>query len=281
MRPLKLTMSAFGPYAGQTTVDFDALGTTGLYLITGDTGAGKTTIFDAIAYALYGEASGETRESSMLRSKYAETETPTFVELIFANGGERYTVRRNPEYTRPKTRGTGTTVQKADAELTMPDGRVITKTREVTAAVTEVIGVDRAQFSRIAMIAQGEFRRLLLAQTDERKAIFRQIFRTGKYLALQNRLKDDAAALEKTCGELVAALPDAEDTDALLTALDALIDADADARAQTGTKHEQAKAQHARLLTDLGKAQAVEQARAELKTAEADLQQAQCVLPLQ
>ncbi|MBS5565211.1 MAG: SMC family ATPase [Firmicutes bacterium] len=290
MRPLKLTMSAFGPYAGQTTVDFDALGTTGLYLITGDTGAGKTTIFDAIAYALYGEASGETRESSMLRSKYAEPETPTFVELIFANGGERYTVRRNPEYTRPKTRGTGTTVQKADAELTMPDGRVITKTREVTAAVTEVIGVDRAQFSRIAMIAQGEFRRLLLAQTDERKAIFRQIFRTGKYLALQNRLKDDAAALEKRCGELVAALrstaetigcddpdalPDAEDTDALLTALDALIDADADAWAQTGTKHEQAKAQHARLLTDLGKAQAVEQARAELKTAEADLQQAQ------
>ena len=290
MRPLKLTMSAFGPYAGQTTVDFDALGTTGLYLITGDTGAGKTTIFDAIAYALYGEASGETRESSMLRSKYAEPETPTFVELTFANGGERYTVRRNPEYTRPKTRGTGTTVQKADAELTMPDGRVITKTREVTAAVTEVIGVDRAQFSRIAMIAQGEFRRLLLAQTDERKAIFRQIFRTGKYLALQNRLKDDAAALEKRCGELVAALrltaetigcddpdalPDAEDTDALLTALDALIDADADARAQTGTKHEQAKAQHAQVLTDLGKAQAVEQARAELKTAETDLQQAQ------
>lgn len=290
MRPLKLTMSAFGPYAGQTTVDFDALGTTGLYLITGDTGAGKTTIFDAIAYALYGEASGETRESSMLRSKYAEPETPTFVELIFANGGERYTVRRNPEYTRPKTRGTGTTVQKADAELTMPDGRVITKTREVTAAVTEVIGVDRAQFSRIAMIAQGEFRRLLLAQTDERKAIFRQIFRTGKYLALQNRLKDDAAALEKRCGELVAALrstaetigcddpdalPDAEDTDALLTALDALIDADADVRAQASTEHEQAKAQHARLLTDLGKAQAVEQARAELKAAEADLQQAQ------
>ena len=229
----------------------------------------------------------------MLRSKYAEPETPTFVELTFANGGERYTVRRNPEYTRPKTRGTGTTVQKADAELTMPDGRIITKTREVTAAVTEVIGVDRAQFSRIAMIAQGEFRRLLLAQTDERKAIFRQIFRTGKYLALQNRLKDDAAALEKRCGELVAALrstaetigcddpdalPGAEDTDALLTALDALIDADADVRAQTNTKHEQAKAQHARLLTDLGKAQAVVQqaqreqaaARTALDTAEAE-----------
>ena len=123
MRPLNLTMSAFGPYAGQTTVDFSVLGTSGLYLITGDTGAGKTTIFDAITYALYGEASGESRESSMLRSKYAAAETPTFVELTFTNGGRTYTVRRNPEYTRPKTRGTGTTVQKADAELTMPDGR--------------------------------------------------------------------------------------------------------------------------------------------------------------
>ena len=170
MRPLNLTMSAFGPYAGQTTVDFSVLGTTGLYLITGDTGAGKTTIFDAITYALYGEASGESRESSMLRSKYAAAETPTFVELTFTNGGRTYTVRRNPEYTRPKTRGTGTTVQKADAELTMPDGRVITKARDVTAAVTDIIGVDREQFARIVMIAQGEFRKLLLAQTDERKA---------------------------------------------------------------------------------------------------------------
>lgn len=189
MRPLNLTMSAFGPYAGQTTVDFSALGTSGLYLITGDTGAGKTTIFDAITYALYGEASGESRDSSMLRSKYAAPETPTFVELTFTNGGKTYTVRRNPEYTRPKSRGTGTTVQKADAELTMPDGRVITKVRDVTAAVTDIVGIDREQFARIAMIAQGEFRKLLLAQTDERKAIFRQIFHTGQYQALQNRLK--------------------------------------------------------------------------------------------
>ena len=231
MRPLNLTMSAFGPYAGQTTVDFSVLGTSGLYLITGDTGAGKTTIFDAITYALYGEASGESRESSMLRSKYAAAETPTFVELTFTNGGRTYTVRRNPEYTRPKTRGTGTTVQKADAELTMPDGRIITKARDVTAAVTDIVGVDREQFARIAMIAQGEFRKLLLAQTDERKAIFRQIFHTERYQALQNRLKEEAAALDRQCGELEAGLrqaagsircdapetlPDALDTDALL-----------------------------------------------------------------
>ena len=235
MRPLNLTMSAFGPYAGQTTVDFSVLGTSGLYLITGDTGAGKTTIFDAITYALYGEASGESRESSMLRSKYAAPETPTFVELTFLNGGRTYTVRRNPEYTRPKTRGTGTTVQKADAELTLPDGRIITKARDVTAAVTDIVGVDREQFARIAMIAQGEFRKLLLAQTDERKAIFRQIFHTGQYQALQNRLKEEAAALDRQCGELEAGLrqaagsircdapetlPDALDTDALLAALD-------------------------------------------------------------
>ena len=98
MRPVQLKMSAFGPYAGETVVDFDKLGKNGLYLITGDTGAGKTTIFDAITYALYGSASGENREVSMLRSEYADPATPTFVELTFAYGNDVYTVRRNPEY---------------------------------------------------------------------------------------------------------------------------------------------------------------------------------------
>ena len=103
MRPIKLVMSAFGPYAGRTEVDFEKLGTNGLYLITGDTGAGKTTIFDAIAYALYGEASGDLRDSSMLRSKYAELDTPTEVELVFAYDGKEYNVKRNPEYERKIT----------------------------------------------------------------------------------------------------------------------------------------------------------------------------------
>ena len=121
MRPVKLTMSAFGPYAGETAVEFDKLGESGLYLITGDTGAGKTSIFDAITYALYGEASGDSREVSMLRSKYAEAETPTFVELEFVYVGKKYTVRRNPDYERPAKRGGGFTKQPAGARLVYPD----------------------------------------------------------------------------------------------------------------------------------------------------------------
>ena len=124
MRPITLTLSAFGPYPGKTVLDLDRLGTRGLYLITGDTGAGKTTLFDAITFALYGEASGENREAAMLRSQYAAPETPTEVELVFEYGGERYTVRRNPEYRRPARRGGGVTTQKADATLTLPDGAV-------------------------------------------------------------------------------------------------------------------------------------------------------------
>lgn len=196
MRPIRLTLSAFGPYANTTVLELDQLGTRGLYLITGDTGAGKTSIFDAVTYALYGETSGDHREVSMLRSKYADGDTPTFVELVFSYGDTRYQIRRSPEYERPVRRGNGTTTQKAEAELIFPDGRVITKTREVTAAVIDIVGVDYHQFTRIAMIAQGEFLRLLLAPTEERKVIFRQIFRTKFYQILQDRLKEDTSKLD-------------------------------------------------------------------------------------
>ena len=192
MRPLKLTLSAFGPYAGTVTLDFDTLGTAGLYLITGDTGAGKTTIFDAIAFALYGEASGSSREPAMLRSKYADPATPTEVELTFLCGGSTYIVKRNPEHLRPKARGEGFTKKAADAELTLPDGKIVTKLKDVNAVVREIIGLDRDQFSQIAMIAQGDFLKLLLADTKERQAIFRGIFKTDRYVQLQNRLKDAA-----------------------------------------------------------------------------------------
>lgn len=189
MRPLKLTMSAFGPYAGETVVELEKLGEEGLYLITGDTGAGKTTLFDAIAYALYGEPSGQNRDASMFRSQYASPETPTFVELEFAYRGQKYTLRRNPEYQRPAKRGEGMTTQKAEGELHLPDGRIITRPREITAAITQIIGLDRNQFSQIAMIAQGDFLKLLLADTKSRQEIFREIFQTRYYMVFQDRIK--------------------------------------------------------------------------------------------
>lgn len=193
MRPLKLTIAGFGPYAGIQELDFSRLGTGGLYLITGDTGAGKTTIFDAITYALFGEASGDSREPSMLRSKYASADAPTYVELTFHHKDSTYTVKRIPGYTRAKSRGTGLTAQVATAELLCPDGHSVTKLKDVNQAIRDIIGLNREQFSQIAMISQGDFRKLLQAGTEERQKIFRDIFRTGFYVLLQSKLKDKAA----------------------------------------------------------------------------------------
>lgn len=188
MRPLKITMSAFGPYAGEVTLDMQKLGKSGIYLITGDTGAGKTTVFDAISYALYGEASGNYRENTTLRSKYASADTPTFVELEFEYNNEIYKINRNPEYPRPNKRGEGFTKQSANAELVMPDGSVITKIKEVSAKVEEIIGINKNQFSQIAMIAQGDFRKLLNCETNGRSKIFRKIFKTEPYHNIEIKL---------------------------------------------------------------------------------------------
>ena len=192
MRPQVLTVSAFGPYAGEITIDFERLGMQGLYLITGDTGAGKTSIFDAITFALYGEASGAVRDPQMFRSKYAKAETKTYVELTFCYRGEKYRVKRNPEYQRPKGRGTGLTLQKAEAELEyLSDSSrpIVSKSKDVTKAVTEILGLDYRQFTQIVMIAQGDFQKLLLADTATRKEIFRRIFHTEKFQQLQDALK--------------------------------------------------------------------------------------------
>lgn len=197
MKPLRLVISAFGPYAGKVVIPLEQLGQQGVYLITGDTGAGKTTIFDAITYALYGEASGNNREAGMFRSKYAKPETPTFVELEFLYQGKKYTVRRNPEYERPKNRGEGFTKQKAEATLLYPDDRPpVTRALEVTKAIVDLIGLDRNQFSQIAMVAQGDFLKLLLARTEDRSKIFRDIFHTKPYLAFQEKLKSESGKLE-------------------------------------------------------------------------------------
>ena len=206
MRPLMLELSAFGPYAGRCVLDFEKLGRSGLYLITGDTGAGKTSIFDALTFALFGEASGKNRESAMLRSKYASAEVPTEVQLRFEYGGRIYSVRRNPEYERPAKRGGGMTTEKAAAELIMPEGRPITGTKDVNEAIRGILGVDRNQFSQIAMIAQGDFMRLILADTRERQAIFREIFSTGYYQQFQERLKEAASAAGRDCENMKRSL---------------------------------------------------------------------------
>lgn len=195
MRPITLRMSAFGPYAGQVTLDMTKLGERGLYLITGDTGAGKTTIFDAICYALYGEASGSTRSDSMFRSKYAEATTETFVDLTFLYNGKQYRIFRKPAQERPKKRGTGMIAVPAEAELYHPDGSVVTKVRDVDAAVKDLLGVDCGQFKRIAMIAQGDFLQVLHANTEERVRIFRELFHTAPYERFQERLKEETKVL--------------------------------------------------------------------------------------
>lgn len=202
MRPLKLRISAFGPYAGETIFDFEKLGTHGLYLITGDTGAGKTTIFDAITYALYGEASGSNRNESMLRSKYADISTPTEVELKFSYYGKEYTVKRNPKYVRLNKRGNDTKIQEAGAEFTYPDGRVVSSKTEVNRAVKSVLGIDKNQFCQIAMIAQGDFLQLLLAPTKERMQIFRHIFKTEMFSELQVRLRKQADEIKSECDRI-------------------------------------------------------------------------------
>ncbi|MBQ5849649.1 MAG: SMC family ATPase, partial [Lachnospiraceae bacterium] len=190
MRPLRLKMSAFGPYSGNVEINMSDLGEHGLYLITGDTGAGKTTIFDAICFALFGNASGANREASMLRSKYADIATPTEVELLFSHADKEYIVKRNPEYMRPAKRGEGLKKETANAQLTYPDGRIVTRVKDVDMAIVELLGIDRNQFSQIAMLSQGEFLKLLLADTKSRQQIFRELFKTSYYQTLQYRLED-------------------------------------------------------------------------------------------
>ena len=298
MRPLKLTLSAFGPYAAETVLDLAQLGRGGLYLVTGDTGAGKTTLFDAITYALYDHSSGGVREGAMLRSKYAEPGTPTFVELEFEVRGQRYTVRRNPEYLRPKARGEGFTTEKADACLTYADGRPpVTRAKDVTAAVVDIIGLDYNQFSQIAMIAQGQFTRLLNASTEERSKIFRKLFRTQPYQRLQERLQAENAALTRQreeqsvrIGQLLSGLSWAEgDADeavrdalaplceaggqaspeAVLPLLDALLAGQEQALSAATAARTEAEAELDKLQQTLGRAEQAEKLRLELTAAQA------------
>lgn len=200
MKPLKLVMSAFGSYAGQEVLDFENI-QQGIFLITGDTGAGKTTIFDGITYALYDETSGGCRDGNMMRSQYAADETETFVEFTFLYRDEIYTVRRNPEYMRPGKRrnadGSPRVVKELNkVELTLPDGTAFMgRKRETDQKIAEIIGLDADQFRQVAMIAQGDFLKLLHAESRERKIIFSKIFHTKIYWRIQELLKTKAKEL--------------------------------------------------------------------------------------
>lgn len=195
MRPIYLKMSAFGSYANETEIDFTNV-EQGVFLITGDTGSGKTTIFDAITFALYGQTSGGKREGTMMRSQYADLSTRTFVELLFECRGERYRVIRNPEYERESKRKKkdgqrAVTKEKASVELYLPDGSLYPGNRqEINGKLVEILGVDARQFTQISMIAQGEFLKLLHARSDERKEIFSRIFDTRIFRSVQEELKN-------------------------------------------------------------------------------------------
>jgi len=189
VKPINLTLSAFGPYKDKVNIDFNKLGTSGIFLITGDTGAGKTTIFDGISFALFGETSGSHRETTTLRSKFANKETETYVELTFSHKNKEYTITRNPSYLVHKKRGEGYTTKPSDVTLKY-DNVVLTGTNPVNEKVIEILGINAKQFKQISMLAQGEFLKILFANSDERKIIFRKIFNTENLDLITNKLSE-------------------------------------------------------------------------------------------
>lgn len=204
MKPLKLTMSAFGSYAGKNVIDFTGQ-QQGIFLITGDTGAGKTTIFDAITYALYNQTSGGERNGNMMRSQYAQPKTETYVELEFLYRGQTYRVRRNPDYKITKTLKNGKIREQKvphSVELTLPDGTVFPEKKNATdAKIIEILGLTADQFSQIVMIAQGDFLKLLYTKSDERKMIFSKLFRTDIYWKIQENLRRKSMEMDERIQE--------------------------------------------------------------------------------
>lgn len=211
MRPIKLTMTGFESYLEKTEIDFDKLGTKGLYLISGDTGSGKTTIFDAITFALYGKPSGTNREAEMLRSDFADTDTPTEVEFTFESRGKQYRIKRNPEYQRKSKRGTGTTTEKANAllEFLTTGDTPVEGTTNVDEKVVKILKLKKDNFCKIAMIAQGAFQEMLTAKTEDKKKLFRELFATEKYKTLTENLKTENSAAERELSEKKKALSNA------------------------------------------------------------------------
>ena len=267
MKPLHLLLSAFGPYANETQVDFTRFGEDGLFLIAGDTGAGKTTIFDAISFALYGEASGgrERRKSKSFRSDYASPGTETYVELTFRHRDKTWRIRRNPEYERPKKSGDGITTQAANAELTNLDsGEGFEGLKDVNDKVYALLGLTQDQFTQTVMIAQGDFLKILNATSDERRALFQKLFNTSIYASLQQKLQEmnNACAREKA------------DLDRRITIAAGKLDPEPDFPERESIALYQADPKYAELLADC-LARLIEREREARKTAEQEKKEAE------
>ncbi len=202
MRPLKLEMCAWGPYPDKIFIDFEAVGKNHIFLLTGPTGAGKTTIFDGITYGLYGNVSGQYREKARVRSDFASPDIETYVELKFSHKGKIYVIRRSPRFDRPKKRGEGTITCPEQADLYMPDGQIISGVTAVTQTVKQLMSIDYQQFKQISMIAQGEFLELLFADSEKRVEIFRNIFNTEGFHKIQLRFAEQSKQLFAKISEL-------------------------------------------------------------------------------
>ena len=185
MMPISLTLSAFGPYPDTITIDFESFQEDGLFLITGPTGSGKTMIFDAMIFALYGKTSGQIRQTDSLRCDHALNEIPTFVEFSFSLHQQNYTIKRNPKYYLEGKK----TPKQPSALLTLPDGKMVEGIKEVNQKMISLLGVDDQQFKQICMIAQGEFTKLIMASSDEREKVLRELFHSETYQKLEEKLK--------------------------------------------------------------------------------------------
>lgn len=201
MKPINLKISAFGPYKDEVNIDFTKLGENGIFLITGDTGAGKTSIFDAISFAIFGEVSGSNRPIQTLRSDFADINIDTYVELEFVHKNRKYKILRNPSYEKPKKKGEGFTKKSADASLEYDDV-VVSGIKNVDIKIEEILGINAKQFKQISMLAQGEFLKILFAESKERTEIFRKIFDTNIYNSIARKLKEKLKTNEDKLKEL-------------------------------------------------------------------------------
>lgn len=202
MRPLKLELCGFGTYCKKTIIDLESLGNSGLYLICGDTGSGKSTIFDAISYVLFGHSSGDSKNEAMLRSTFAGPETETYVKLDFEHQGKKYTVRRNPAFFRKALKGEGVAKENANAWVRCNDEDAASGLTAVNDYIKDLLGLEQKQFSQIVMIAQGEFQKILFAETSKRVEIFRKLFKTENYQKLQERLSYECSLIKDSTKEL-------------------------------------------------------------------------------